>query len=216
MKKAFLEIELGRENVLLLPQKAMYRESCDQLIISDLHLGKTTHFRKQGIALPEKGLLRDIDRLHFLLKLWKPKAVLLLGDLFHSDYNKEWRLFKALLEQYGQVQFVLVEGNHDILKKADYDLPNFIKTGYMEEEDFIFTHHPMDSVEKINICGHIHPGIYIEGKARQYVKLPCFYHNDQSFIMPAFGALTGLQIMKDVKDKKIYAVTEQEVIPLIL
>lgn len=192
-----LEIELGGETFLLLPQKAMYRPSRRQLILSDLHLGKSTHFRKKGIALPPSGFLKDIDLLHYLIDKWTPQTVFFLGDLFHSDYNREWLWLKSLLLHYPDIEFVLIEGNHDILDDMHYSLPNLLTAYYAEEEHLIFSHHPLTDPLKLNICGHVHPGVRLTGRARESLSLPCFFHGAQHFILPAFGYHTGLQILEE-------------------
>ncbi len=214
MKYQYTEINLADEVLYLLPQKAVYRPVLKQLILSDLHLGKTSHFRKQGIAMPMESHLKDIDKLHFLLDTWKPQSVLILGDLFHSDYNKEWLWFKSLLLQYPQIQFILIEGNHDILKDDHYKMPNLLKAEYLVENNLIFSHHPLDQHTKINFCGHIHPGIKLFGEARQSVKLPCFYFNGARFILPAFGDLTGLYLLDKEEDSDYYLVLADKVVKL--
>ncbi|MBA3663290.1 MAG: ligase-associated DNA damage response endonuclease PdeM [Bacteroidetes bacterium] len=214
MSESLLEIELSGESLYLLPQKAVYRPSLKQLILSDVHLGKGTHFRKQGLPLPHSSHLKDIDTLHFLFDKWEPMTVLILGDLFHSDYNKEWLWFKSLLLQYPYIQFILIEGNHDILEDEHYALKNLFKTERLEDEHFIFSHHPTNENQKINFCGHIHPGVRIEGTAKQSEKLPCFYFCKQQFILPAFGYLTGLQILKPEAGARCFLVAGVTVVEL--
>lgn len=213
MSPRYTEIVLNGEPFFLLPQKALYRPEKQQLILSDLHLGKTAHFRKKGIALPPQSHLKDLDCLQFLLNRWQPQRVLLLGDLFHSDYNREWLWFKALVMQYPGVQFLLVEGNHDILHDRHYELDNFFKTELLEEEQFIFSHHPLSDAGKLNICGHLHPGLRIYGRARQAEKLPCFYLTEQQLILPAFGDLTGLYLLGPEENATYYLVAGTRVIP---
>jgi DNA ligase-associated metallophosphoesterase len=212
MRSGYLEIVLQNEVFCLLPQKAIYRPSKNQLILADLHLGKVTHFRKKGIALPLQSHLKDLDLLHSLLNHWQPGSVIILGDLFHSDYNKEWLWFKSLLMHYPAVQFILIEGNHDILHETAYALPNLIKTEIVEEGPFIFSHHPLSQPGKINFCGHIHPGIKIFGMAKQAVTLACFCLRKNHFILPAFGHLTGLQVMEENEETKFYPVAHNRVV----
>lgn len=209
--KPYAEILLKQETFYLLPQKALYRPIQKQLIVSDIHLGKATHFRKKGIPMPMESHLKDIDKIHFLLNNWKPETVLILGDLFHSEYNQEWLWFKSLLMEYPNTQFVLVEGNHDILPSSTYIIPNLLKIGLLEEYRIIFSHHPLIDNEKLNICGHVHPGIQITGKAKQSATLPCFYKSDRHFILPAFGNLTGLKIIKREENSEYYLVMEDRV-----
>jgi DNA ligase-associated metallophosphoesterase len=212
MKLAHREILIKREPFYLLPLRAAFRPLQKQLVLSDVHLGKASHFRKKGLQMPAESHLRDIDRMHFLLDQLKPETVLLLGDLFHSEYNNEWLWFKSLLRSYPHVQFVLVEGNHDILPRGTYKIENLLKIGRLEEQHFIFSHHPIDFPGKLNICGHVHPGIRIVGKARQSVTLPCFLLNDSHLILPAFGDLTGLSMPERSKDTRYFAVTEDNVV----
>lgn len=214
MKKTSEEINLAGEEFYLLPQKAIYRPASKQLILSDVHLGKAGHFRKQGIAMPVQSHLKDIDKLHFLIDKWKPVSVLILGDLFHSNYNKEWLWFKSLLLQYMQIQFVLVQGNHDVLDNIHYMAPNLLKAEFLVEENFIFSHHPLKQKDKINFCGHIHPGIQLFGEAKQSVKLPCFYFNNYQFILPAFGELTGLYLMEREENAFYYLILKDKVVKL--
>lgn len=213
MKQHYLSITLAEEEFYLLPEKAIFRPAKQQLILSDIHLGKTTHFRKQGIALPMQSNAKDIEKITALLDTWQPQTVLILGDLFHSNYNKEWEFFASLLNEHPLVQFTLVEGNHDILEQEAYRLPNLEKVKTIEEDNFIFSHKPIEEdTTKLNFCGHIHPGIRIEGIAKQSAKLPCFYNNHKHFILPAFGYLTGLYLLQQEEKSTYYVVAKDMVI----
>lgn len=214
MTEGSLEIELGGEKFFLLPQKALFRPSKKQLVLSDVHLGKATHFRKQGLPLPDYSHLKDIDKLHFLIEKWEPQTVLILGDLFHSDYNKEWLWFKALLLQYFYIEFILIEGNHDILDNDQYSMQNLLKAELLEDEHFIFSHAPLKDEDKLNICGHIHPGIRIEGIAKQAENLPCFHLSKTHLILPAFGYLTGLFLLEKETASNYFITTGKKVIKL--
>jgi DNA ligase-associated metallophosphoesterase len=211
---AHIEILLAGEPFYLLAHKALYRPLKNQLILSDVHLGKATHFRKMGIPMPAQSHLKDIDTLHYLLNRWQPETLVILGDLFHSDYNREWLWFKALLMEFPHVTFILVEGNHDILQDSAYNIPNLIKTELLEEEHFIFSHHPLKDCSKLNICGHVHPGLRLYGPAKQSVALPCFYFNNRHFILPAFGNLTGMFLLNQEEDSFYYLVMKNKVVQL--
>lgn len=208
-----VEIELGGETLVLLPQRAVYRPAKRQLLLSDVHLGKATHFRRNGIPLPAQAHLKDLDQLQYLLRRLAPESVLILGDLFHSDYNREWLWLKALLMEYPATTFVLVEGNHDLLQQDTYHLPNLRKLQVLEEEHFIFTHAPLEAPHKINICGHLHPGYLLQGPAREALRLPCFYLQGRTFLLPAFGQLTGLHLLDKAPGACLYLVTGTRVLP---
>lgn len=215
MKPIYMEISLAKEAFFLLPQKAMFRPSQRQLILADVHLGKASHFRKKGIPIPREGHLADIDRLEYLIKSWHPATVLILGDLFHSEYNREWLWLRSLFLSHPEIEFVLVEGNHDILPERAYGIDNLLRAGAIEEPQLIFSHAPLEpQKKKMNICGHIHPGVRLTGKARQSVTLPCFVRQKTRFILPAFGKLTGLALVDRDTADELYLVTHETVVGL--
>src|SRR4051812_42124234 len=152
MTDGYLQVMIREEIFFLLHQRAVFRPLSSDLIISDVHLGKASHFRKKGIAIPAQSHLKDIDRLRYLFDKWKPKKVLFLGDLFHSDYNREWLWFKSLLLGCPDIKFRLVAGNHDILSEKDYTIPNLEKCDIIEEDKFIFSHAPLDGPDRMNFC----------------------------------------------------------------
>lgn len=207
-----LEILLANEKFFLLPQKAIYRPAQQELILSDLHLGKAAHFRKNGIPLPTPAKSKDLEILQELINQWQPEKVTFLGDLFHSDFNQEWVLFKELLNQNNSIAFVLVKGNHDVLQKEMYNIQNLLLVDEVEDTEFIFTHYPLKKCEKINFCGHIHPALKIKGKAKQSITLPCFYYGYNNFILPAFGSLTGLCVLKPSNEATYYLLSLNKVV----
>jgi len=209
-----MEVDINGEIFYLLFHKALYRPGKKQLILADVHLGKAAHFRKKGIPMPPQSHLKDLDKLTYLVKTWEPRSVLVLGDLFHSKLNKEWLWFKSFLAQFPTTEFILVRGNHDILPEELYELSNLGSVDELEEENFIFTHAPLENPAKLNFCGHVHPGIRLTGIARQSITLPCFYNNHSHFILPAFGDLTGLFMLDREESSDYYLVTHETVVKL--
>lgn len=212
-----MELQLGKKTYVLLNEKALFRPSDATLIVADLHLGKAQHFRKNGIYLPQKSAEKDYERLKQMITSLKPRRIILLGDLFHSAYNHEWELFCEFVNTFKRIKFVLVLGNHDILEEQHYKKTcSEIVEQTLEEEDIIFSHHPLKKIpeNKINISGHIHPGVVLHGKGKQHVKLPCFYWCNNQLILPAFGSLTGLQVIVPEKEAQVYLVTTNKVIKM--
>jgi len=197
--------QLQGETIYLLPEKAVYWEAKQILIVTDLHLGKAGHFRKAGIPIPAAVHWHDLQVLTDLLEKYQAEKVLLLGDLFHSVLNNEWWDFEKLLEAFAKVQFILVKGNHDILPEAAYRLPNLeIHEEVLKISPFVFCHIPPEKSwheEGYYISGHIHPGIQVIGK-----RLPCFYFSPEGAILPAFGRFTGSVNMKIRKKDRVFAV----------
>ena len=199
------------EQLELLPERALFWHDRQTLIISDVHLGKAGHFRKHGIPISKKVHLTDLKIIDQLIKRLSPSRVILLGDLFHSSENNEWKYFLVFIEVHHQVQFILIEGNHDILT----NYPSALQvTPRLVEGPFSFTH-MMEEGDKYNISGHIHPGVSVKGKGRQTITMPCFLFSKNYGLMPAFGQFTGLKKIKPNSDDRVFAIAEGFVIELI-
>lgn len=211
MKELITNHKVCEQNFLLLPQKAIYWVEKETLILGDLHLGKASHFRKSGIPISEMVHSKDVLIIDKLIQNHKPLRVIFLGDLFHSDYNQSWEPFKRWMEEKNDIHFQLILGNHDILSPDKYRVKNLEILPELDEGPFIFTHEPTDTI-KFNIAGHIHPAIRLRGKARQSVKLPCFYFHSQGCILPAFGAFTGTAALRVQRDDIIFAIADSQVI----
>lgn len=183
------------------------------LIISDVHLGKISHFRKYGSAVPQKAIAENFDRLTKVVDHFQPEKICFLGDLFHSYINLEWNLFEDWMTTIS-AEVLLVVGNHDIISELRYEQIGIRICSELAAEGILFTHHPEIRESFFNICGHLHPGYKLQGIGRQQLKLRCFYQSEQQLILPAFGEFTGnFWITPNVGDR-IFAITKKEVIPV--
>jgi len=213
---AGMKIEVRGEEFELWPQKAMYWKRINTLLVADLHLGKVNHFRKAGIAVPSKANDKNIENLVHLLQELAPTRIICLGDLFHSHYNPEWEVFGEVVSYFQSSSFELVLGNHDIMSEVQYQRKGIVLHEQLSIGNFIFTHHPLENVEsgQYNIAGHLHPGVYLSGKGKQSLTLPCFYFGENQGLLPAFGSFTGLARVHPKKNDKIFAILEDRVIPV--
>ncbi len=194
------------------PYKAIYWEEQTTLLLADLHLGKAIHFRKAGIAVPEAVGQENWDRLYSLLLDFQPKKVLLLGDLFHSDYNTDWEDFRHLVQQFNDTQFVLVMGNHDILDNELYRQTGLEVANSLELKPFLFTHEPTHHEHAYNLAGHIHPSVRLTGNGKQQMRLPCFYFGQNIGLLPAFGSFTGNAVISPKTGDKVYVIANHSII----
>ena len=112
----FLPHTLSGNTLILSVDRCIFWQEQKTLIVSDLHLGKTGHFRKSGIAVPQAIFKEDMQRLVTQLQLYKPEQVIVIGDMFHSHDNKEHDFFLKWRNDFSQLAIQLVKGNHDILK----------------------------------------------------------------------------------------------------
>ncbi len=211
-----MQLILKETEFTLLPEKALYHAKEKLLVIADVHLGKALHFRKAGIAIPANAQISDYNRLYNLFQIINPSKVYFLGDLFHSTFNNDWHSFEELIIAHPQIHFTLLKGNHDLINNSLFTQLNIAVTDTIENENFIYSHLPLKSfpANKINICGHIHPGISLSGSGRQSIKISCFYLHENVFILPAFGSLTGLFILKKKENSKVFIVLPEKVMSI--
>lgn len=200
----------------LLPEKAMWMPESKTLVIADLHFGKVEHFRAAGIAIPAQANLQTLSALQNLLDRHHPSTVIFLGDLFHSVKNQSFMDVKSFLEMYPKVDFILVIGNHDIMKAHDYTELGLRLSDEWMLGNLWLTHEPQDEVRPnmYNLAGHIHPGVKLKGRARQSLTLPCFFFGEHNGILPAFGYFTGKAILKINHKSVIFAIAEDTIIPI--
>jgi len=209
-----MQIEIRENHFLLLTQRAIFWEETQTLLIGDLHLGKITHFRKAGIAVPNSAAGNNFERLNEVVQNTGATRIIFLGDLFHSQYNVEWEIFRAWRTEHFYIEMIIVIGNHDILPVSMFleaDLE--VYKNDFEEDGFIFTHHPKEEPDenKFVFAGHVHPVFTSYGKGRQSVKLPCFVIDKNQAILPSFGVFTGGFQMEKTDERKIYITTETKV-----
>lgn len=208
-------VQLEGQTLHLHPFRGAYWEEESVLLLADLHLGKTSHFRRHGLPVPRAVSDENWDRLIAMIVDFSPERVLFLGDLFHSEYNAEWEELNDLIEQFATIQFELVPGNHDILEGHHYERSLLIvHPETLTEPPFLFSHHPLEDVPAglYNLAGHLHPGVRLRGNGRQRLRLPCFYFGQNQGILPAFGAFTGLGKIEVKEGDRVFVIAEGEVV----
>ncbi len=211
------KLVLNGLDCFLLPQKAMYIAKHQLLVISDWHLGKLKHFRKEGFFVPAPNVMEELSRLDTLLNALEVKQVVFLGDLFHSKLNSDWEQFCIYTKAKPNITFTLTKGNHDILDDAHWERSALrIVDHLLLEEGIVLSHEPLRGLEShiINVVGHIHPGCQIFLAGRQSFRLPCFHLENRVLTLPAFGKFTGLHILPKTSLTKVYAIVDQSVLEL--
>lgn len=210
-----LKLETLGFSLFLLPQNAIYCKSMEAIFIADPHFGKAAHFRKAGVPISEYLHHDDLSKISKLIQDFNPIDIYFLGDLFHSDLNDSWWVLEEFIELFPSVNFHLVKGNHDILPAACYQSGKWIiHEEPLEYHGLVLSHEPMESLTdgKVNLCGHIHPGISLSGKGRQKITLPCFFYSEGRLLLPAFGRFTGLAKMTCTKSDQAFVIANEKVI----
>lgn len=212
MKIVTEHIKIQQEDLALTNQRAIFWKRENALILSDIHIGKTAHFRRNGIPMPDDILQKDLERLAALIHYFKAKKLLIVGDLFHAETNIDMDTFKLWLQPFEDLKLVLIKGNHDRQSKRlmnDLDIEVITE---LELHPFTLVHEHLKVHSRVfTISGHTHPGVLIKGKGRQKLKLPCFQISNNQIILPAFSLFTGLNTKSKPDDSVCYAFTEESI-----
>jgi DNA ligase-associated metallophosphoesterase len=207
---------LHNQHLWLSAQRSIFWEEEKALIVSDTHFGKTGHFRKSGIPVPQNVYKEDLQRLVLLIDHFKPEQLIVVGDFFHSTANVELEWFLKWREDFSSLKIILVRGNHDILKSAWYQKAGIeLVEKELQLRSFLFTHDKCEDRDELyTFCGHIHPGIYLHGMGRQSLRLPCFYFGESHCVLPAFSRFTGTALIDPGKNEKVFAIVEQSLVAI--
>lgn len=211
MKIATKNIIIQDQVFTLTNQRALFWKKEKALVLSDLHIGKTAHFRKNGIALSNQIFESDLQRLSVLIEYFQPEKFIVVGDLLHAGDNSDVDKFCEWKNQYSEIEFHLVEGNHDrISKKLEAKLCLHQKSTELEIENIFFIHDFEKSNPKFQVTGHIHPGIILNSFVKK-IKLPCFALSEHQLLLPAFSEFTGLDTKNLPKNGRFYVFTDAEI-----
>jgi DNA ligase-associated metallophosphoesterase len=212
----YLPHQIGDNSFILSAGRTLFWENEKCLILSDMHLGKSGHFRKHGIGIPQNMLQEDLFRLSEQIRFFNPPYLIVVGDMFHSYDNKEHELFQKYRKEILPVDIHLVAGNHDILTERRYlEMGIQVHRSEIRMSNLIFSHELPEegrNAEDYWITGHIHPGISLKGRGRQSLKLPCFYFGKGHAILPAYGRFTGTVSIEPDGEDEIFAIADQKLI----
>ena len=216
MREGDLRIDLQDESVVLLPERALFWERKEALIVADVHLGKAAAFRAAALPLPGGTTTEALLRLGAALKRTGARRLLFLGDLLHARAGRAARTLAAIAawrEDHSDLDILLVRGNHD---RGAGDPPDDWRIRCVDEPwregPFAFRHHPEDDSEGYVLAGHIHPAVHLLGAGRQSETLPAFLFGKSCALLPAFGGFTGGARVRPRRGDRVYVLAAGEVI----
>jgi DNA ligase-associated metallophosphoesterase len=191
-------LHIAGTRLLLDPLGALYWPDRGLLAVADLHLEKGSAAASQGRLVPPWDTRVTLDRLASLLRRYRPRVLVALGDSFH-DAGGASRMLRADAERLAaiatSVRTIWVMGNHD--PAPPQGLPGETVAAH-EDGPLVFRHIATDHARG-EICGHHHPKAVIPARAAQVTR-PCFVTDAARVMLPAFGAYTG---GLDVRDPAI-------------
>ena len=206
-----LTISVAGEALMLLPEKAAYLAERQWLLIADAHLGKAVSFRRQGVPVPQGSTADNLAALSALIARLDVRRIVFLGDLLHSAHAHSAATQAALAQwrdRHRDLDLTLVRGNHD-----DHagDPPAALGFEVVDEPlrvgPWALCHHPNAQADGYVLAGHLHPCVSLQGRARERLRLPCFWFGDQVGVLPAFGEFTGMHAIEALPRDRVYALT---------
>jgi DNA ligase-associated metallophosphoesterase len=198
------------ERVELLAERALFWPREQTLFVADVHLGKAAALRAGGVAIPRGATANDLARLATLVECTKATRLVILGDFLHAAAGRVAALdaaFTRWRDAHRALAITLVRGNHDA--RAGDPPPAW---GVIVVADphplapFLLCHEPASPPGGYALCGHVHPGVRVEGKAFESVRLPCFVLGPRRALLPAFGRLTGLALVPPARGETVVAI----------
>ena len=169
--------------VLLDGRLALFHQRQRWLAIADLHFGFELSQRAVGNLFPLWGMKTIEMRLKELLRDYRPKHLILLGDLVHDRTAAP--VFGRLLRRLRRsADIILISGNHDRALGTGFQLVNSWRS-----KGFCFHHGhcEISTPGEIQVIGHHHPAHVVRDGAGLRLKLPVLVQRDNCWIMPAFS-----------------------------
>ena len=210
--------DVAGERLVLLAERAAYWERARTLLVADPHFGKAAAFRAAGVPVPRGTTTGSLERLDSSLARTGATRIVFLGDFLHAREGREAETTRVVGEwrsRNAAVEMLLVRGNHDV-RAGDPGPEIDIRCvdGSVNEPPFVFTHEPAVSDAGYVICGHVHPGVRLTGPGRESARLPCFWVQPRTAVLPAFGEFTGLADIPVDPGDRVWVVADSLVLPV--
>lgn len=213
------EFEWGGQTWELRPDRTMAWRQRRTLIVADPHFGKAEHFRGAGIPVPTGTTRHNLERLDVALDAARATRLVVLGDFFHSRGGVTESLIEQLetwRRRWDGLEVVNVRGNHD---RQAGDPPAQVGVTCVagpwrdpEDEAVAFAHEPCVTSNAVTLCGHLHPAVKLEGPGKSRLRAACFHFNARTGVLPAFGAFTGMKVIRPKRGDRVFAVGPAEVV----
>jgi DNA ligase-associated metallophosphoesterase len=205
------------EDVLLLPERALFWPRAATLVAADFHWGKAATFRAAGIPIPMGTTGDDLARLDAALLRTCARRLVVLGDLFHARAGRIATRTLAELRRWredrAELEILLVRGNHD---RHAGDPPEDLRINCVNAPafvpPFVLRHEPAASADGYTLAGHVHPGVVLTGPGLQRERLPCFWLTPRTAVLPAFGSFTGFGPVFHEPTDRIFVIAGDEVL----
>lgn len=216
-------LQIAGTTLLLHPSGAAFWEEKSTLFVADLHLGKSTTFRRGGIPIPAGSTTQTIDRLLDCIETLNASRLIVLGDLVHArcSWDSELQVGLARLsDRFSEGDFLLVEGNHDLGSRSKweaYSIQRYTAPHRVDPWTLIHdesTERPKSrSDDAVYLAGHLHPAIKLS-RSGETLRLRCFSLHNNCLTLAAFGSFTGAKTLTPHPGQRFFAIVDDEVLAL--
>jgi DNA ligase-associated metallophosphoesterase len=213
-----LQTQVAGEALRLLAQRAAFLPRHGLLLVADLHLGKAQSFRRLGVPVPQGTTEESLARLDACLAATGARGIVFLGDLIHSARARTpatWAAVARWRERHPALELTLVRGNHD---RHAGDPPPEWRVRCVDEPwrlgPLALAHHPQPLAGAYVLAGHLHPAVWLGGRAHDRLRLPCFHFGAAVGVLPAFGAFTGAHALRRAPGDRVFVVHDEGVVAL--
>lgn len=177
------------QDLLALPQGALFWPARGALLVADLHFEKASWFAIRGQMLPPYDTIATLSALDALATDTDAAEIWCLGDSFHDSAGCD-RLPADAQEMLRALttgrRWIWITGNHD--RSIDRCGGEVLDEALV---DGLILRHEADPREtRPELSGHFHPKLRVRVRGR-LVSRRCFVATPTKLILPAFGALTG-------------------------
>jgi putative SbcD/Mre11-related phosphoesterase len=189
------------------PYPALYIESIDTIIISDLHLGyEGVMAEYHGLFIPRTQFRKELAMLGKITEKQKASTLVITGDFKHEfsettyiEFKEARAMFEFLKTMFKRI--VVIKGNHDnylfyITRKYEIELPDSLSL-----DSFLFIHGDVipeqNELEKaeVIVMGHEHPAIALFDEVGAKEKIKAFLigelNEKKLIVMPALSPLAS-------------------------
>ena len=214
-----VQVRLAGEDVLLLPERALFWPRAATLVAADFHWGKGATFRAAGIPVPVGATGRRPDPAR---RRAAPDLRAAPGDSRRSvscprradrrpDVGGTAPLAGAAL---GARDAARSGQPRPPCRRSARRSPNQSLNAPAFVPPFILRHEPSVSADGYTLAGHLHPGIVLAGPGRCASISPASVLTPRTAVLPDLRQLHGVRARAPESGDRIFVIADDEVVPV--
>jgi DNA ligase-associated metallophosphoesterase len=210
--------EIMEEQFDLMPERALFWERRETLLVADTHWGKEGGFLRVGRKSGHENITEDLSRLSRALNRKMAKRLLVLGDLINSRTGRDPVLMNKLEKWrncHPDLEITVVRGENDQDSFKSLESWDFLFVdGPILIPPFFIRHNATRGETAYTIAGHLHPAVELVNEDGQRVRRHCFWFGKRIGVLPAFGSNPNSRLFKPDREDDVFIVEEEKVLRL--